>query len=606
MGTPSDKLDVDSVAFRFPDTRKNSVARQRRRACLRAAALVLLALLVYYISGLSWSGDLPELQVSSYRSKTVIDRQLFKGPLPPAENSTACPQVDVLFPGHNELDSDLDELYASSAFRSNAYDLLGGAIQIPTESYDDLAPVGQDPRWEIFGTFNDYIEQSFPVLHAKLKLTKVNTYALVYHWQGSNGSLLPVLLMAHEDVVPVEPTTIDDWIHPPYSGFYDGTWIWGRGSCDDKSSLIGILVAVESLIKKGFTPSRSVVLAFGIDEESAGTQGAGHLAGYLEETYGKDGLAMILDEGGGYGTPYGDDVLFATPATSEKGYLDARIEVSASGGHSSVPPPHTAIGMLSSMISALEAHPHETQLLRSGTPFLATQCFATYGPEYPEKLRWLAEEARTSDVALAKLKTGLLAADRRNSALLGTTQAVDLIQGGVKVNALPEHVEAIVNHRIAEHSSVDDVKQHILGVLLPIATKFNLTLDAFGKNISAGTGNGGHVVLSDAWGPGLEPSPVTPTGIADPFAILAGTIKATFTTTEGYDKKGVIVSPMLSLGNTDTARYWNLTKHIFRYDHSGEGAVYGDIHTINEARLAEAYIQQIRFYTKFILNTTDK
>lgn len=24
------------------------------------------------------------------------------------------------------------------------------------------------------------------------------------------------------DVVPVEPSTIDQWLHPPYSGYYDG------------------------------------------------------------------------------------------------------------------------------------------------------------------------------------------------------------------------------------------------------------------------------------------------------------------------------------------------------------------------------------------------
>ena len=63
------------------------------------------------------------------------------------------------------------------------------------------------------------------------------------------------------DVVPVDPTTVDQWIHPPYSGYFDGEFllypwchgystsslslsgkrIWGRGSSDDKSGLIGIL-----------------------------------------------------------------------------------------------------------------------------------------------------------------------------------------------------------------------------------------------------------------------------------------------------------------------------------------------------------------------------
>ena len=133
------------------------------------------------------------------------------------------------------------------------------------------------------------------------------------------------------------------------------------------------------MIKENFIPSRTIILAFGIDEESAGTQvifrlvrcmycatyidkqGAPYIAQYLEYLYGKDGIAAILDEGGtldkstdiyshaksrgmapaAYEAPYGGNVIFANPATAEKGYFDLRIEVSTPGGHSSIPPPHT-------------------------------------------------------------------------------------------------------------------------------------------------------------------------------------------------------------------------------------------------------------------------
>jgi len=87
--------------------------------------------------------------------------------------------------------------------------------------------------------------------------------------------------------VPVNPETIDKWIHPPYSGHFDGERIWGRGTADDKNSLIAILsvsssisvyayldvsnrAAVEYLVSAGFEPTRSLVLAFGFDEESSG------------------------------------------------------------------------------------------------------------------------------------------------------------------------------------------------------------------------------------------------------------------------------------------------------------------------------------------------
>ena len=34
------------------------------------------------------------------------------------------------------------------------------------------------------------------------------------------------------------------WTHPPYAGHRDATHVWGRGTLDDKGSLVGICVAV--------------------------------------------------------------------------------------------------------------------------------------------------------------------------------------------------------------------------------------------------------------------------------------------------------------------------------------------------------------------------
>lgn len=64
-------------------------------------------------------------------------------------------------------------------------------------------------------------------------------WALVYEIQGSNPSLKPLFLTAHQDVVPVLPSTRSQWTHDPYGGEYDGTVIHGRGASDTKSSLIG-------------------------------------------------------------------------------------------------------------------------------------------------------------------------------------------------------------------------------------------------------------------------------------------------------------------------------------------------------------------------------
>ena len=57
--------------------------------------------------------------------------------------------------------------------------------------------------------------------------------------------------------MPVDPGTVDKWIHPPYSGHFDGERIWGRGTADDKNGLIAILF-VSRFILVSASPNSSV------------------------------------------------------------------------------------------------------------------------------------------------------------------------------------------------------------------------------------------------------------------------------------------------------------------------------------------------------------
>ncbi|KZT27873.1 Zn-dependent exopeptidase [Neolentinus lepideus HHB14362 ss-1] len=519
-----------------------------------------------------------------------------------------CPQVDSIYPRkHAKLSTQIEALIHWDGYKQGVYNRLGGAIQIPTESYDDLKPVGQDARWGTFGWLHQYLESTFPLVYQSLRVTRVNTYALVFHWQGTNETLLPILLTAHQDVVPVEPSTVDQWEHPPYSGHYDGKWIWGRGSVDDKADLITQLITVDTLLKHGFVPARTVVLAYGIDEEASGEEGAGKLGGYLEETYGKDGFAMLIDEGGGVKDLAGGEVIMAAPDVSEKGYLDVGIRINTVGGHSSIPPAHTSIGMLASMIVEIESHAHTPQLLRSGTPFALAQCLAAYDPATPPGLRRLAARAVEDDRALEAFKDGLIKWHAIWDATLKTTQAADLVNGGVKVNALPETVEAVVNHRIAEHSSVRELQDYFTTLLSPLAASYNLSVNAFGRATSnCDDVCAGELILSDAFDNRLEVSPVTPFFGSAPARLLSGTIKATIESSEGYNASSVVVAPSFGLGNTDTKSYWNLTRHIFRYTHRNEEKeAYNGAHTVNEAVLAASVVEEVRFFINFILNADE-
>ncbi|KAF8216351.1 hypothetical protein K438DRAFT_1797078 [Mycena galopus ATCC 62051] len=527
--------------------------------------------------------------------------------------ASGCPQVEALVPQRNaEALASVSDLLATPDFKTKAVDWLAGAVQVPTEVFDAMPPVGQDPRWEVFAPFHDYLLAAFPLVHSTLTLTKVNTYGLLFEWTGSDTSLKPILLAAHQDVVPVEPKTYGEWTHPPYSGYFDGELIWGRGSSDDKSGLIGIMTAIETLITQDFKPTRTVVLAFGFDEEASGRQGAGTLGPAMHGIYGEDlPFAFVVDEGGGFGEAYGSVLAF--PAVAEKGYLDVHVEVTSPGGHSSVPPPHTTIGMLAALVVKYEDNPYEIELSRDSIPYALVQCAAAYGPEMPSKLKRLVRRSTRSKKALAKLQDVLIE-DPFFKSLIGTTQAVDIVQGGVKSNALPEQAYALVNHRISTQSSVAETMAHDTALLVDLAAKFNLSYTAFGKAISTGAPAFGTLTLSDAYGTSLEPAPVSPIAGEESkaYQLLSGTIKATYAAHRGLDlaggKKGIVVAPAMSTGNTDTRYYWKLSRSIFRYNHNNviaDADRLSGVHTVNEVISAESLLEMIRFFATLILNADE-
>lgn len=365
----------------------------------------------------------------------------------------SCGQVPALWPPSNDKLQDAYDFLFTDQFENASIARLSGAVQIKTESFDDLGEIGEDKRWDVFVPFHEYLAATFPRIHSELRVEKVNTHGLLYTWQGSDADKKPIVLMAHQDVVPVDGDTVDSWTHPPFSGHYDGQLIWGRGSSDCKNQLIGILETLEYLLQAEYQPKRTIVLSFGFDEECSGHQGAGHLASFLLERYGKDGVAAIVDEGMGYQEAFGTG--FAVPGVAEKGYTDVDIAVRTPGGHSSVPKDHTSIGILSEIITIIESQQYPTYLADKNPYLEFLQCGAEYAPDFPKKLKKLLKSrSASSDLpTCAKKHHDQLAIEAAKAGastkyLMQTSQAVDLIHGGTKTNAMPETAVATVNHRI--------------------------------------------------------------------------------------------------------------------------------------------------------------
>lgn len=261
---------------------------------------------------------------------------------------------------------------------------------------------------------------------------------------------------------------------------------------------------------------------------------------------------------------------FGLPAVAEKGKLNLNITVSTLGGHSSVPPAHTNIGLSALLIAELESNPFLITLQRESPVWGYLQCASEYAPEMPGGLKKAVAKAQKSSKGLealpdAVLKYGLGSTWTGSGqgaierAMLGTTQAVDIINGGVKVNALvstgvigkpslqltsqPEVVTTIVNHRIDVSSSVDETTEHVFATLKPVAEKLGLSMEGYGKKYTpAGGKAAGHIALSDAFEDGLDPAPISSTSLDNAaWRVLAGTSRGVWASRPEVSKDGKMV-----------------------------------------------------------------
>src|SRR5437899_8287347 len=168
---------------------------------------------------------------------------------------------------------------------------LAAAIRFRTVSHQDPS---EDDRSQFAG-LRAFLGRTYPRVHRSRGRELVNGDGLLYTWKGADASAKPVLLMAHQDVVPIEPGTEGTWAHPPFDGAIAEGFVWGRGAMDDKASLVFLMEAVESLVAEGFRPRRTVYLASGFDEEVGGGQGAAAIAALLASRGVR--LEWVLDEG---------------------------------------------------------------------------------------------------------------------------------------------------------------------------------------------------------------------------------------------------------------------------------------------------------------------
>ncbi|MBW8812298.1 MAG: M20 family peptidase [Caulobacterales bacterium] len=316
---------------------------------------------------------------------------------------------------------------------------LSLAVQIPTVRHQDPAE-DVDGEWT---RLHGLLDTVYPTASGKMSKVELASRTLVYTWPGSDPALAPVVLMAHQDVVPVSEGTEGSWKHPPFSGQIADGAVWGRGSVDDKGSLIGIFEGLEALAKAGFAPKRTIIVVSGGDEEVVG-HGARAAADYLKakgikaEFVVDEGQAVITDN------PITGGKL-AIVGVAEKGYGTLRVTAPAAGGHSSAPPADGGgVVTLAKAVTAIAGSPFPMRFQGPGADTLKT-----LAPHAPFVIRMAA----ANEWLFGKLLVSQMGKSAAGAALLHTTIAPTMLKGSPKENVLPQDATAWINYRIAPGDS---------------------------------------------------------------------------------------------------------------------------------------------------------
>lgn len=461
-----------------------------------------------------------------YRSYT------FTAPPPPAE--AAIPDL-----ASYEIDAGAAARHLSEAVRFRTVSLVNES--------DDRTPFLQFQAW---------MQQTYPAFHVATRREAIGDLSLLYTWEGADPAQPPILLMAHQDVVPVPEDTRDEWVVDPFAGVERDDAIWGRGSIDDKGSLVALLEAAEFLAARGWRPARTVMFAFGHDEEIGGG-GAQLIAAELQ----RRGLRawFVLDEGM---VTLASHPLTNGPASmigiSEKGFATLRIRAAGQPGHSSMPPPETAVSLVAEAVGRVHDMPIDRRL--EGGP--ALDMMRALAPELPAMTR----VAVANEWLFAPILRRQMADSPPAMALLGTTVAPTVISGGSRANVLPGEAEALINFRIHPRDTPDALMARAQQA---IAGMEGVTLE---------------------WDGEPRPASAVSSAASSSYALLAALSRQA--------QPDAPVAPALVIAGTDSRNYEAVAENIYRFqpilltddDLKGPHGLNEHISRANFERLVRFYI----------------
>jgi carboxypeptidase PM20D1 len=450
-------------------------------------------------------------------------------------------------------------------------DRLSRMVQVATVTPADEGPLALDTA-ATFVAFRDLLQELYPTVFTTAEMTPVGRSGLLLRIEGSGEgagatTLGPVLLMAHQDVVPAPKDGWEaaGWTHPPFAGVVadgaDGLTVYGRGTLDDKGALLVLLEAVEDLLASGWRPHHDLYLELGGDEESDGPSAIAAVAD-LE----RRGVvpALVVDEGGAVTTGLvpGLTRQVAVVGVAEKGVTNLEITVAADPrkpAHGSTPPRRGATAGLGRAIAALERNPHPVAL-----DDIAVRMFSDLAPYVPGPLGRLLARADQLRPVLAR---AFPLAGPELAAMVRTTTTATMLRGSPAPNVIAATATAIVNMRVATSSTVSEATRHVEKVV----------------RRAVGPGLDVQVRVVE----GHEPTPASP--FAEGWEAVRAAIAVAY--------PDALTVPYTMLGASDARHAARISTAVYRFSPLYmTTAQRAGVHGVDERVTADSLIRGVRFY----------
>ena len=436
--------------------------------------------------------------------------------------------------------------------RDAAVKRLAELVKCRTVSFDDHSKEDDAEFEKLIGM----LPSLYPGVFKTCGFMQLPDRGLLFHWKGkSAGAKEPAVLMAHYDVVPVEP---QNWERDPFGAeIVDGV-MWGRGTLDTKVTFNGVLSAAEELISKGFVPEDDLYFAFSGQEEING-MGAVNIVNWFKER----GItpSMVVDEGGAVVEDVFPGVKgsCALIGIAEKGLMNVTFRLDTAGGHASAPAPHTPVGRLAAACKAIEDHPLPSHFT---DPVL--KMFDTLGRHSTFVYRMIFANLWLFRPVLDMIcrKGG-----GEMNALVRTTTAFTQMSGSLANNVIPPSASMTANVRINPADSSKSVLAYYQSLIKDEEIKLDPLVEA-------------------------EPSPISRTDCAG-WKRVVEAVEGTW--------KGTIVSPYLMVQCSDSRHYGVISDRVYRFsamDLTSEERRM--IHGNNERIRLDCACRAVEFYIRLI------